>query len=79
MEKSRFLVMGAVHVFLELPLWTVMLYSQLLYLSETCDPWVTVYQAKQATVRCIMGSVKEANKKDFDLLCNFRLIWNNYY
>ena len=29
--------------------------------------------------RCIMGSVKEANKKDFDLLCSFRLISNNYY
>ena len=28
--------------------------------------------------RCIMGSVKEANKKDFDLLCSFRLISNNY-
>ena len=26
-----------------------------------------------------MGSVKEANKKDFDLLCSFRLISNNYY
>ena len=44
MEKSRFLVVGAVHMFLELPLWTVTLYSQLLYPSTTCDPWVTVYQ-----------------------------------
>ena len=48
MEKSRFLVVAAVHMFLELPLWTVMLYSQLLYPSTTCDPWVSVYQAKQA-------------------------------
>ena len=24
-----------------------------------------------------MGSVKEANKKDFDLLCSFKLISNN--
>ena len=28
-------------------------------------------------LRCIMGSVKEASKKDFDLLCSFRLISNN--
>ena len=31
-----------------------------------------MYQAKQAKV--YYGSVKEANKKDFDLLCSFRLI-----
>ena len=44
-----------------------MLYSQLLYPSKTFDPWVTMYQTNKGKQGVLWISVKEADKKDFDI------------